>query len=117
VNLFIALFLFCLTVTFLFHLILTTMLKTEVLSAIAEKTGLTKKEVDAVIVNFTNLVINEVYAKGDKINFETLGTFKRTVKKGRAARLGRNPATGNTINIPATQDKNIIKFVPAAPFR
>ena len=93
------------------------MTKNEVLSAIAEETATTKGQIEAVLDSFERIILDKVFHDNDRINLGGLGTFKKSVKKGRAARLGRNPATGQSIQIPATQDKNIIKFLPSPLYR
>ena len=73
------------------------MTKTDLASAVAERTGMTKKQagaaVDAVIAG-----IKESLAKGEKVRIVGFGSF--SVKK-RKARGGRNPRTGKAMEIPA----------------
>lgn len=72
--------------------------KTELVDAIAGKTDLSKKDVGEVLDAFYE-VASEVVAKGDeKI---TLPGFMSIERTHRAARSGRNPATGEAIQIPA----------------
>ena len=73
--------------------------KTELITAVAEKTGLTKKDAERV-VNATIESITESLAKGDKVNVSGFGIFE---VKAREARVGRNPRTKETIQIPATK--------------
>lgn len=73
--------------------------KTELVSAIAEKTGLSKKEAEAS-VNALTEVVGEAVAKGDSVQLVGFGTFSL---KERAARKGRNPQTGAEIDIPASR--------------
>jgi DNA-binding protein HU-beta len=71
--------------------------KPELVNAIAEKTGLKKKEAEAALGAFIETV-EEALKKGDKvalIGFGTFGTRKR------AKRTGVNPKTGKKIKIPA----------------
>ncbi len=77
--------------------------KGELVDAVAEKTGLSKS-VAADAVNAAFGAVIDALKKGDKAAFIGFGTF--SVSK-RAAREGRNPATGKTIKIPA---KNVVKF-------
>lgn len=72
--------------------------KTELISSIAEKAELTKKDAEAALKAFTETV-EEVLASGDKIQLVGFGTFET---RGRAAREGRNPRTKEIINIPAS---------------
>lgn len=71
--------------------------KTELVVAIAEKTELSKKDTEAVLSAFTEVVAEEL-KKGGKIQLIGFGTFE--VSK-RAERTGRNPKTGKEIVIPA----------------
>ena len=73
--------------------------KTELIAAVAAKTGLTKKDAEAV-VNATIETITESLVKGDKVNVSGFGIFE---VKAREARVGRNPRTKETIQIPATK--------------
>ncbi len=73
--------------------------KTELIAAVAAKTGLTKKDAEKV-VNATIDSITESLVKGDKVNVSGFGIFE---VKNREARVGRNPRTKETIQIPATK--------------
>ena len=73
--------------------------KTELVSAVAEKADLTKKESERVI-NALFASIEEALAKGDKVQLVGFGTFE---VRDREARKGRNPQTGEEIEIPATK--------------
>ena len=73
--------------------------KTELIAAVAEKTGLTKKDAERV-VNATVDTITESMVKGDKVQISGFGIFE---VKSREARVGRNPRTKQTIQIPATR--------------
>ena len=73
--------------------------KTELIAAVAAKTGLTKKDAEKV-VNATIDTITESLVKGDKVNVSGFGIFE---VKAREARVGRNPRTKETIQIPATR--------------
>ena len=72
--------------------------RNQLVSNIAEKSGLTKKDVETVV---TGLVeeINDALKRGEKVQFVGFGTFET---RERASRSGRNPQTGETIQIPAT---------------
>ena len=71
--------------------------KTELVAAIAEKAGTSKKDAEKV-VNATFDVISEAMVKGDKISLVGFGTFE---VRERAAREGKNPQTGEKIKIAA----------------
>ena len=73
--------------------------KTELISSIAEKAELTKKDAEAALKAFTETV-EEVLASGDKIQLVGFGTFET---RERAAREGRNPQTGATMKIAASK--------------
>lgn len=73
--------------------------KTELIAAIAEKAGLTKKDAERAL-NATIDAITESLAKGDKVQVAGLGSFE---VKNREARTGRNPQTGATIQIAASK--------------
>ena len=73
--------------------------KAELIAAVAEKTGMSKKDTEAVIAA-TFEAVTETLAKGDKVQLVGFGSFE--VKK-RAARLGRNPKTKETIKIEASK--------------
>lgn len=72
--------------------------KTELVMAIAEKAGLSKKDSEKALAAFTE-VVAETLKKGDKIALVGFGTFEA---RKRAARTGKNPQTGATVQIPAT---------------
>lgn len=72
--------------------------KAELVDAIAQKTEITKKEADAILSAFVEVVM-EAVAGGDKVTLVGFGTFE---PRDRQAREGRNLITGATINIPAT---------------
>ena len=72
--------------------------KSELIDAVAERTGIAKSTVDEVIKGMTE-TIEMTVAKGDKIQIPGSISFQ---KAQRAARTGRNPQTGDTIKIPAS---------------
>lgn len=71
--------------------------KTELVAAMAKDTNLSKKDVEAVLKSFIDVVTDEL-KKGEKIQLVGFGTFEVST---RAAREGRNPQTGKTMNIAA----------------
>jgi len=73
--------------------------KTELVAAIADKTQLTKKDSEMALKAFIN-VVSEELKKGEKIQLVGFGTFEVS---DRAARTGKNPQTGNAIDIPASK--------------
>lgn len=77
------------------------MTKTQTLAALAEKTGLSKTDVASVLEELATLAYSEA-----KDGF-TIPGIGKLVLVHRNARMGRNPATGETIQIPA---KTVVKF-------
>ena len=73
--------------------------KTELVAAMADKAGLTKKDAEAALKAFTDTVAEEL-KKGEKIALVGFGTFEVSE---RAAREGRNPQTGATMTIAASK--------------
>ena len=73
--------------------------KTELVEAIAKKTGLSKKDSASALVAFTDTVGAQL-KKGNTVTLVGFGTF--SVAK-RAARKGKNPQTGEAIKIPASK--------------
>ena len=72
--------------------------KTELVSAVAEKAGLTKKDAEKAIVNAFE-VIKEQVAGGTKVQILGFGTFEARERK---ARIGKNPRSGKAVEIPAS---------------
>lgn len=79
------------------------MTKSALMSELAEKTGLAKKQVIEFMDNLTSLAYSEIKKNGEFV----VPGFGKLVKVARKAREGRNPATGETIKIPA---KTVVKF-------
>ena len=73
--------------------------KTELIAAVAEKSGLTRKDSEKA-VNAAFDAITESLVKGDKVSLVGFGAFE---VKERAARTGRNPQTKEEITIPASR--------------
>ena len=73
--------------------------KSELIAAIAAKTGDTKKDAEATLNAFID-VVTDALVKGDKVQLVGFGSFE--VRK-RAARKGRNPQTKEEIKIPASK--------------
>lgn len=79
------------------------MTKSQMMSALAEATGMSKKDVAMFLEKLVSMAYREVKTNGEL----TLPGLGKLVKVHRAARQGRNPATGATIQIPA---KTVVKF-------
>ena len=77
--------------------------KAQLVSEISEKLGITKKDVSNFLDALTDIAYKETRKKGEF----TMPGFGKLVKVARKARLGRNPATGETIKIKA---KTVVKF-------
>jgi DNA-binding protein HU-beta len=82
-----------------------SMTKEELVAKAAEDSGITKAEADKALKSIIGS-IEDALKKGDKVSLVGFGTF--SVAK-RAAREGRNPATGKAIKIAAA---NVVKFKP-----
>ena len=72
--------------------------KTELVAAMAEKAGVSKKDAEKVLGAFVD-VVGESLKKGDKIQLVGFGTFET---RERAEREGKNPQTGEKIKIAAS---------------
>ena len=73
--------------------------KTELVAVMAEKAQISKKDAEAALKAFTDVVAEEL-KKGEKIQLVGFGTFEVSE---RAARKGRNPQTGEEMNIAASK--------------
>jgi DNA-binding protein HU-beta len=82
------------------------MTKTELVAALATASGAEKKQTRVFLETLTTLVEKQV-RKGGEVPLTGLGKFKVVKRK---ARVGRNPATGEPIKIPA---KTVVKFTVA----
>jgi DNA-binding protein HU-beta len=79
------------------------MTKAQIMAALAEKTGMKKSEVMNMMDIITAMAYSEVKKSGEFV----LPGFGKMVKVQRKERMGRNPATGESIKIPA---KTVVKF-------
>ena len=84
--------------------------KSELMDAVAQKTGMTRKETETCLNSFVS-VISETLSAGDKVQWTGFGTFEL---RERAARKGINPATGQQIDIAAS---NAPAFKPGKAFK
>jgi len=73
--------------------------KAELIQAAAEKAGLSKKDTERVL-NASIDVISSALASGEKVQLVGFGAFE---VKNRAARIGRNPKTKESIEIPPSK--------------
>jgi len=77
--------------------------KSQLFNVLSEKTSMSKKDVATFVDALTSIAYSEVKKSGEF----TVPGLGKLVKKHRAARDGRNPATGASIRIPA---KTVVKF-------
>ncbi len=77
--------------------------KTQIVGQLAETNGLTRKQVASFLESFIDLACREA-KKNQKFSIPGLGILKLNKRK---ARIGRNPATGESIKIPA---KTVVKL-------
>lgn len=82
----------------------------ELVAALAERTGQDKKAVDALVGAFVEEVTEQV-SKGETVMITGFAKFARV---DRAARQGRNPATGETIQIAASRK---VRITPLKAFK
>jgi DNA-binding protein HU-beta len=86
------------------------MTRTELIAALADQAGTDKKQAKEFLEALTALIENQIRSGGE-VPLRGLGKFKVQHRK---AREGRNPATGETIQIPA---KTVVKFTVAKALR
>jgi DNA-binding protein HU-beta len=79
------------------------MTQSEVINHFAEKYGMKRAQVKQMFEDIASLAVSEVKSNGEFV----LPGFGKLVRSERKAREGRNPATGETIQIPA---KTTLKF-------
>lgn len=87
-----------------------TVKKAEFVTTVSEKTGMSKKDSEAAIQAVLDVFMEEVSA-GKKVSFPGFGSFSL---KSRAARKGRNPQTGEEIDIPESKTPG---FTPAKAWK
>jgi len=86
------------------------MKKSDLVEAISGKTGVAKAQAQNIIEDLFELIADAL-AKGEKIDLRGFGTFST---RDSAARTGRNPQTGDTIQIPA---RRVPGFKPGKELR
>ncbi len=82
------------------------MTQSQVASHLSEKVGITKKQAKSALEQLTDLVVRELKREGS-LRLAGFGIFRKRKTK---ARIGRNPATGDQIKIPA---RTRLRFTPA----
>ena len=88
--------------------------KTQILASIAEETGLAKKEIASVFESLGEHVIRHMKKRGSgEFTIPNTGIrVKRKVRPATKKRLGRNPATGEQIEISAKPARTVVKIIP-----
>ena len=86
------------------------MTKNELVRELAEDFELPRKTVSEMVESILDKM-TEVLKSGDKVQLTPFGQFKI---RDRAARIARNPQTGEPVNVPA---KRVLKFIPGKPLK
>lgn len=97
----------------------TRQTKSEVIAAIADETGLTRKQVESVFSALGDLVERHMKRRGSgEFTVPDTGVRIRRVRKpARKARTGRNPATGEAIRIPAKPATSAVRLTALKPLK
>ncbi len=77
--------------------------KSDLVDLLAKEAGSTKKDAEQFLNNFMSIVISQI-TRGEKITLVGFGTFETSERK---ARTGRNPKTGEALEIPS---KRVARF-------
>lgn len=83
------------------------MTKSELIEQIAKDAGVTKTAAKQILNSFLDTISNELVNEDGKVRLSGFGTFSTTERK---ARKGRNPQTGEMLEI---KSSNTVKFKPA----
>jgi DNA-binding protein HU-beta len=86
------------------------MTKSQLVQKLADAANISKKQADTVLQTLVQVTVASV-KKGDPVKIPGLGTFRKVQTK---ARMGRNPATGEPIKIPARKK---VRFSVAKSFK
>ena len=84
--------------------------KSELVSAIATKTNMSKNQVENYL-DVTLSIIQKTVSKGEEVKIVGFGSFTRAMRKAKTA---RNPKTGATVKVPNT---NVPRFKPGKEFK
>lgn len=84
--------------------------KTELIQKLKDESDLNTKQITEVLDNMIDIIEKEIKS-GESVRILGFGTFEKTSKP---ARTGRNPRTGESINIPAVSS---VKFKPGKEFK
>jgi DNA-binding protein HU-beta len=90
--------------------------RSQLLKSVAERTGMARKEVETVY-DHTVRAIQDAVKSGQKVALSGFGRFQQRVTKARKAGMGKNPFTGETIQVAARPAKKLPKFLPAKQFK
>jgi len=82
---------------------MATRTKREIAESVARKTGQTQVIAKAIIQKFLDEVVEEL-SQGNKLEFRDFGVFEMVTRK---PRVGRNPRTGQRVEVPA---KRVVTF-------
>ncbi|MBI1832337.1 MAG: HU family DNA-binding protein [Planctomycetes bacterium] len=87
--------------------------KTEVFAALAEKTGLTKKQIGTVFDALSEFIKTQIGKKGPGV-FQLPGLLKikKRIRPAQPERQGRNPKTGEPMIIKAKAAKTVVRVLP-----
>lgn len=85
--------------------------KSELVSEVAQSAGLSKSDAQRAVDAMTDTITQALRNDGDGVGLTGFGNFSLS---RREAREGRNPATGESVDIPAT---NTVKFKPGKPLK
>ena len=87
------------------------MIRSELVAKLAEENpGLSARDVDGIVTIFFDDIVNQL-AAGGRVELRGFGAFST---RGREARVGRNPRTGQSVNIPS---KKVPYFKPGKEMR
>jgi DNA-binding protein HU-beta len=84
--------------------------RSQLLNAIAERNDLSRKEADGLLTSFVD-IITETVCRGEDVAISGFAKFRRI---DRPARMARNPATGETVKVPA---KRVARITPLKAFK
>lgn len=87
------------------------MKKFELVQAIAKETGLKQDDVNKVIDAMQPIVVEAVIENGEEVNLPELGKFKPMIRQ---AHTGRNPLTGDSLEIP---ESHTVAFKPTTKIK
>jgi len=84
--------------------------KAELISAIATKTKMSKSQIENYL-DATLIIIQKTVSMGEEVKIVGFGSFSKILRK---SKTGRNPKTGQTVNVPKT---TVPRFKPGKDFK